>query len=780
MAIRYFDRNGTVAGFGTLNGNWDTTLSYWSTSSAGTSSPTAYTFTAEDTAQFGFTGTSAIAGTVTITVPLITLNKLVTSGGLGTQIITRTSTNQLNLVNTSSGVLPILDMGTGTGGIRFQTPVGGTSGFVKEGGSFVYFETPSSISGNVTINQGFVIIGYGLTGTPSNLESISSYNITTSAGAAGLGWQGGTAHSFDKSFTGPEVQSTDAYLAFYNNAGTTLADNTSVISWKGNFYLQADAGGVAASAIVNVIPINAARIWFRTYQTGSTERITNFTLASSGGTVPVPVILEAQAAGTGTIHTLTDNSSGATSWTGSASLLNGSNSSAIQTLRLSGTNNNSVFNSNIIQNSGLGTLAINKSGAGKWTLTEQNTYGGTTSINNGILSAQNDQSFGPSSTGDITQFGGTIEISNNIIINKGTRTLTLQSSSGANAIQVPVGGGNNTIICGSIPLATSATVNFDIAQGASLTLQNSNVMSGGSTVNAINKKGGGELNLGSTANNFTGSVVISDGTLTAGNIQASGTNSSLGAGNSIQLSGTLKYNGTSPASTNRSIFFTGPLASFDASGTGHISYNSTISHNYPLSKTLTFKGTNTGSNHFASALSDASQPTSIVKEGVGRWAFTDATVNYTGLTTITEGALDYGDIPRTLAGNISMSGGVLENGTSTIESNVTMTGGRVTAIISGAKNIAVNSNTATLYPASASNNEYSGTTTISAGATVNLFTDATPSVAGTGRVLGTSDVTVNGDIVTGYSLLQKGQMRYGGDLTFNAGSKLRIGGAAVA
>jgi hypothetical protein len=142
--------------------------------------------------------------------------------------------------------------------------------------------------------------------------------------------------------------------------------------------------------------------------------------------------------------------------------------------------------------------------------------------------------------------------------------------------------------------------------------------------------------------------------------------------------------------------------------------------------------------------------------------------------------LDYGDIARTLTGNISMSGGVLENGTSTIESNVTMTGGRVTARISGAKNIAVNSNTATLYPASASNNEYSGTTTISAGSTVNLFTDATPSVAGTGRVLGTSDVTVNGDIVTGYSLLQKGQMRYGGDLTFNTGSKLRIGGVAVA
>ena len=56
MALRYFDRNGTTAGFGTLTGAWDTTTASWTDNVAGTATPATFTFTAADEAQFGATG----------------------------------------------------------------------------------------------------------------------------------------------------------------------------------------------------------------------------------------------------------------------------------------------------------------------------------------------------------------------------------------------------------------------------------------------------------------------------------------------------------------------------------------------------------------------------------------------------------------------------------------------------------------------------------------------------------------------------------------------------
>jgi hypothetical protein len=45
-------------------------------------------------------------------------------------------------------------------------------------------------------------------------------------------------------------------------------------------------------------------------------------------------------------------------------------------------------------------------------------------------------------------------------------------------------------------------------------------------------------------------------------------------------------------------------------------------------------------------------------------------------------------------------------------------------------------------------------------------------------VTGASNVTVSGTLVTGSGVNQRGQCRYGGNLTFAAGSVLAIGAAA--
>ena len=86
------------------------------------------------------------------------------------------------------------------------------------------------------------------------------------------------------------------------------------------------------------------------------------------------------------------------------------------------------------------------------------------------------------------------------------------------------------------------------------------------------------------------------------------------------------------------------------------------------------------------------------------------------------------------------------------------------------------SGSATLQPVN-NVNDFSGATAVAAGATLKLITGLNPSL-GSGRVLGTSNVSVSGNLRTDGSVAQKGQMRYGGNLTFQAGAKLYVGSLA--
>jgi fibronectin-binding autotransporter adhesin len=187
---------------------------------------------------------------------------------------------------------------------------------------------------------------------------------------------------------------------------------------------------------------------------------------------------------------------------------------------------------------------------------------------------------------------------------------------------------------------------------------------------------------------------------------------------------------------------------------------------------LTLNGTATTSNTISAALSSTG---TITKSGAGKWVLSGA-LTYTGTTTVTDGTLDY-NAQTVSIGNISVSGGVLANGTLTPTSSFTLTGGQVTATMAGtSKTITASSGTPEIAP-SAGANSLSGTTTVSGG-TLRLTTELDVSTPATGRVLGTTDTTVqNGAALrTSTGTLQKGRMRYGGNLTFQAGSTLYIGG----
>jgi autotransporter-associated beta strand protein len=207
-------------------------------------------------------------------------------------------------------------------------------------------------------------------------------------------------------------------------------------------------------------------------------------------------------------------------------------------------------------------------------------------------------------------------------------------------------------------------------------------------------------------------------TVTAGTL-AIGSVGALGTGvATVQLTGNLKYTGTGET-LSRATLLNGSAPSFEASGSGALTVSNLSTS--VSTKTLTLKGSNTGANTITSSLTDNSGVLSLAKEDAGTWVVTTRT--YSGTTAVNAGTL---------------------------------------------RCEATNSATTT------------GAVTIGASGTVELITNTLASSgAGNGEVLGTGNVTCNGGIIkTRGGTTQKGQVRYGGNLTFGAGSSLYIGAAA--
>jgi autotransporter-associated beta strand protein len=295
---------------------------------------------------------------------------------------------------------------------------------------------------------------------------------------------------------------------------------------------------------------------------------------------------------------------------------------------------------------------------------------------------------------------------------------------------------------------------------------------------AITKNGSGELDLGSTSiSTFAGEIHINDGaTLTVGSSCIGNSTSPLGRDSSqIRLDGTLKYNGTSSGTISRRIGLNGSSPAIESSGTNPVQISS-IAHIETSAKTLTLKGANEGENIVSSEISDSVGATSLAKEGAGTWKLTGGDITHTGDTTIWSGTLHFGGTARTLASNIIMTGGELQNDSATLEANLTLDGDCTVyrAPLAGAKNLTINSGASTIHLVDGST--YTGSSTVSAGTILNLKTDTNPATSGAGKVLGDSNVTVSGEIRTRKGLVQKGSARFGGNLTFNGGSKMFIGG----
>ncbi len=375
--------------------------------------------------------------------------------------------------------------------------------------------------------------------------------------------------------------------------------------------------------------------------------------------------------------------------TGSGTVTNGSSTADTFTVNNAGVNTFAGLIS--------GKLALIKSNAGTLTLSDADTYTGSTTLLGGTLSVSADNNLGtaPSSAtaGSIVLNGGTLQA---------TASFTLSSKRG--------------IVLG--PTSGSDTGTIDVTSGQTLTYGGI-LANNGSGTGAFTKIDSGTLTL-SGLNTYTGPTTISAGTV------ADGISNALPSGTVLSDSGTLDLNGYSQQVA--SVTGSGTVTnSSSTAGTFTVNNGSSDTFAGLVSGNLALTKSNSGTLTLASA--NTYGGATIISAGTLADGFSNALPSGTALSD--SGTLDLNGFSQQVAG--VTGSGTVTNSSSTAGTFTVNNGSSDTfaGLVSG--NLALtksNSGTLTL----GSTNTYSGATTISAGTLQLGATNAIPS---------TSDVTDN-------------------------------------
>lgn len=336
---------------------------------------------------------------------------------------------------------------------------------------------------------------------------------------------------------------------------------------------------------------------------------TSLTIGSSTSAQNVPVILGADQ--TWATNSSATNGALIIKVLGSISAGN----TGTTTLTLAGTTGSSSLNiiSGAISDGGTGsdrTLNIamsplSSTGNGnRWTLSGNNTYTGTTTINNGALTIGNVNALGATSAGTTVAAGaglffrasvGTIAAEPLTLAGNGANVGSSGSLRNVNGTNVWTGtiSANTTITGGTVIGCDAGLLQFNLSAVITTTGTNALGFTGGgafdvhSAINgpaALTKSGAGTLTLSFDDKTYTGSTTVSAGTLqlnaalTATSAVTVASAATLrGSGGSIASTATTTVNGTisgGTAAATTGTFATGPL-SLTNTGTFALDFNST-------------------------------------------------------------------------------------------------------------------------------------------------------------------------------------------------------------
>jgi autotransporter-associated beta strand protein len=392
---------------------------------------------------------------------------------------------------------------------------------------------------------------------------------------------------------------------------------------------------------------------------------------------------------------------------------------------------------------------ITKSGSGTWVLSGNNTYGGATTISDGVLSVSN-----LANGGTASNIGNSSNAAANLVFDGGTLRHTLNGVDSTNR--------NFTITTGKI-----ATIDISDAAG-NLTISGA----AAATTGGLTKIGAGTLTL-SGANAYTGATTIgSAGGVSGGTIALGGNERIANASSVTVYAGTFNVN-------SRTETISGLNLGGGASGTtaavsmttgtlnlgGDLAYDAT---NNPNGATITGGTLGLGANRVFT-IGDSSAATSDLaissvisgtnfgfnKQGAGTLTLSGANT-YTGATTIGAGVLSISDVANggansnlgaasTAAANLVFDGGTLQftGATDSTNRNFTINTGKTATV-----DVTTLATNLTISGAAAATTGGltkigAGTLTLSGG---NAYTGATTISAGTLSVSDVADGGVNSNL----------------------------------
>ncbi|WP_262589717.1 autotransporter-associated beta strand repeat-containing protein [Candidatus Pelagibacter communis] len=703
-------------------------------------------FTKAGSGTLTLSGTNTYTGNTTISAGILDIQGQLESGNYdgaisnSGQLKINSSSNQTlagiisgtgTLAKTGSGTLTL----TGTNTYSGQTTIEG--GTVVASNSSSLGATPGSVTNNnIVLNNG-------------TLQTTNSFSIGSNKGIMVVG-SGGTINTNASttltyggviSQTGPLTKTGDGTLTLSGantytgattvSAGTlnvtgTLSDDTAITVSSGATY------DVDASDTIKSID-GAGTIDIASGQTLTAGDATNKTFSGviqgSGGLTKT---------GTGTL-TL----SGTNTYTGDTTISEGG--ITLQGQLESGNYDGVIANSGTLtvdssSNQTLagvisGTGALNKSGSGTLTLSGTNTYSGSTTITNGTISV--------SSSANLGATPGSVD-GDNIIFNGGTLSATNDFTLGANKGITLTGNG-------TIDVASSNTMTFDgiITDSGNLTksgsgtlvLGGANQNDGTITVNAGILEISDQYSLGSSS----GGTVVADGASLKITDAITITNESL----TLNGSGVSNGGALQAANTSGTITLTGSTTTLGSDTTiniddGNLTFGGRITagaNNYDLT---IIGGDGTIRPSGGLVLNSGT----LTMSATGTF-FAENSSTYSGGTTVTAGAIQYGNNDAFGTGAITMTGGKFYTSDAsdfTIDENLNLQGsitlgnsgdsntitfsgtntltGNTTASIDSAVSMAAiddGSNTYNLIKSGSGtltltgSNGYDGTTTISAG-----------------------------------------------------------------
>ena len=395
-----------------------------------------------------------------------------------------------------------------------------------------------------------------------------------------------------------------------------------------------------------------------------------------------------------------------------------------------------------------GAVSLVKSGGQALYLYGPNTYTGGTVLNAGtlFLNANSAQTFG--GTGAITFAGGTLD-NDNALFPTLTNAVVLNGAMGWGGSN-----SNNLVLSSNFTLGTTPGDRRTINVGGATNLVFKGIVSNGTTVNAIEKLGNGNLIL-SGANTYTSTIIRDGKVLLAGaNVGSVGsiTSSPIGTGNLVFNGGGIASFGSAARTILNPVSFNGS-ANNQSATLGDAFHNGKLTFSAGFDLGFAPRKIDVPSEVQIDGIISGNSGTAgggLAKTGLGILTLTNANNSYQGITVVGGGVLRptlVGAIPANtnmvVASNTSQATATLDLATN----NIDLTVGTLT--IGGPNNIYGNNST---FNAAGTNfsliNTGTGTLTLGGNLTYDQ-THATYSSVINGKLaLGTLNLVVNNPVVS--------------------------------